>query len=170
MPPDQRRVPSRTGQRNSHPPTATFSQFSFPNDVKNDTVAREWILSFQQFLQTKDICPPKNIFFDESYWRDHWCLLWDFYTSHCPDEISRFMRHRQKGCRIQQVSMDLSDSAKEPKKLVPLDHNGNVHGMQVYITLETDVGTRNGIMRLLHDVEPQEVESVYFVHSFLWPS
>lgn len=40
--------------------------------------------------------------------------------------------------------------------LVPIDHNGNVHGMQVYINIETDAGTGKGLVRLLHKAESQK--------------
>lgn len=53
------------------------------------------------------------------------------------------------------MSIDVSDSDKKPK-LVPIDHNGNVHGIKVYIKLETDVGIGKGLVRLLHDVESQK--------------
>lgn len=148
-------VPICNGQRKSHPPAATYPQLSLPNDVKNDNVAAEWIISFRQFIENKDICPPKELFFGESYWRDHLCLSWDFHTFHGPDEINCFLRRQQKGCRIRQVSIDVSDPDKKPK-LMPIDHNGNVHGIQVYLRLETDVGTGAGLVRLLHDVESQK--------------
>lgn len=109
-----RGVPLRTGQKESHPPAATYPQLSLPSDVKNDTVAAEWIVSFKKFLQNRDICPPKDIFFGESYWRDHLCLSWDFHTFHGPDEISSFLRHQQKVCLIRQVSIDVSDPDKKP--------------------------------------------------------
>lgn len=152
---DPRGVPLRTGQRNAYPSAATYPQLSLPNDVKTDTVAAEWIVSFGKFLTSKDICPPKDIFFEESYWRDQLCLSWDFRTWHGPDEISFFLRHQKKGCRLRQVSTDSSDSDKKPK-LVPVDHNGNVHGIQVFIKIETDVGTGKGLVRLLHDGESQK--------------
>ena len=39
---------------------------------------------------------------------------------------------------------------------MPIDHNGNVHGMQVYIDIETDAGTGKGLVRLLHKAESQK--------------
>ena len=152
---DPRGVTHRTEQRNAYPSAAIYPQLSLPNDVKTDTVAEEWITSFRQFLQNNDICPPKDVFFDESYWRDHLCLSWDFHTWHGPDKISCFLHRQQKGCRLRQVSIDRSDLNKTPK-LVPIDHNGNVHGIQVFIGIETDVGTGKGLVRLLYEVESRK--------------
>lgn len=96
---------------------------------------------------------PRISFLMESYWRDHLCLSWDFHTWHGPDEISFFLRHQQKGCRLRQASIDGSGSDKKPK-LVPIDHDGSVHGLQVFIEIETNVGTgknrmaRSGRLRL----------------------
>lgn len=53
------------------------------------------------------------------------------------------------------MSVDGSDSDKKPK-VVPIDHNGNVYGIQVFIEIETDVGTGKGLVRLLHEVESQK--------------
>lgn len=148
-------VPFRTGQRNAGPSAATYPRLSLPNEIKIDSVAAEWIASFGQFLQNKDLCPPRDIFFDESYWRDQLCLSWDFHTWHGPDEISFFLRQQKKGCRLRQVSIDERGPDKKPK-FVPIDHNGNVHGIQVFIEIETDVGTGKGLVRLLHEAESQK--------------
>ena len=134
-----------------HPSAATYPHVSWPNDPETETVAAEWIVSFRQFLQN-NVYPPKDIFFNESYWRDHLCFSWDFHTWHGPDEVSFFLRHQKKGRRLRQASIDTSGSDKKPK-LVPIDHNGRLHGIQVFIEIETDVGTGKGLVRLLHDVE-----------------
>ncbi len=138
-----------------YPSVATYPHVSLPYDPKTNTVAAEWIVSSRKFLQNDDVCQPRNIFFNESYWRDHLCLSWDFHTWHGPDEISFFLRHQQKGCRLWQASIDVSGSDKKPK-LVSIDHNGSVHGIQVFIEIETDVGTGKGLVRLLHDMESQK--------------
>ena len=38
---------------------------------------------------------------------------------------------------------------------MPKDHHGNVHGIQVFIEIEIDVGTGNGSVRLLLEVGSQ---------------
>jgi hypothetical protein len=147
--------PVHTRQTRANLPAATYPHLSLPGDVKTEAVAAEWIASFKKFLQNKDLCPPRDIFFEESYWRDHLCFSWDFHTWHGPEKMSSFLRDLQRGCQFRQVSVDSSDPDKSPK-LVPIDHNGNVHGMQVYIDIETDAGTGKGLVRLLHEAGSQK--------------
>ena len=53
------------------------------------------------------------------------------------------------------MSIDSGDSGKKPI-LVPIDVNGNAHGIQMFIEIETIVGIGKGLVRLLHEVEPQK--------------
>ena len=85
---------------------------------------------------------------------------------HGPDKISFFLRHQQKGCRLRQAPIDGSGSDKKPK-LVPIDHNGSVHDIQVFIEIETEVGTGKGVVRLLHEVESQKLK-VFTLYTALY--
>ncbi|KAI1481937.1 FAD/NAD(P)-binding domain-containing protein [Daldinia eschscholtzii] len=146
----------RIGQTEVNLPAATYPNFLPPGDDVNPImVATNWITSFEKFLQSQYSHPPRDIFFEESYWRDHLCFSWDFQTWHGPEAMNSFLGRLQSGCRFKQVSIDNSNDPDKRPQLVSVDHDGKVRGIQVYITVETDAGTGRGLVRLLQEAKSQ---------------
>ena len=137
-------------QEECNPPTAFYPNHNLPNGVEPRAVAAEWIVRFSRFIQTEEVSPPTDTFFDESYWRDHLCFSWCFHTSHGPDEITSFLRGCQKACGLCRLSIDEDSTDKRPK-IVQVDFDEKVHGVQLYIKFETDKGAGKGLARLLYD-------------------
>lgn len=146
--------PIRSDQMEANLPPATYPDSLPPSeDVDPQVVVKDWIVSFEQFLQTKDVHPPRDIFFEESYWRDHLCFSWDFQTCHGPEAISSFLDHLQPGCRLRRVFIDGRDDPDKQPQLVSVDHDGKVYGIQLHMTVEMDVGTGRGLVRLLQEAK-----------------
>ena len=117
------------GHTKSNPPAAYYPQHTLPKDIEPDAVAAEWTTSFREYLQTNDLRPSKDVFLDESYWRDHLCFSWLFHTWHGPHEISSFHRRHQKGFQARGVTVDDGDFNPKPK-IVRVDYDGDVHGIE----------------------------------------
>ncbi|KAI1802053.1 FAD/NAD(P)-binding domain-containing protein [Daldinia bambusicola] len=144
----------RIGQTEVNLPAATYPSFLQPrDDVDPQEVATNWITSFERFLQSQYVHPPRDIFFEESYWRDHLCFSWDFQTWHGPEAMNSFLGRLQPGCQFRRVSMDDSANPDKRPQLVSVDNDGKVRGVQLYMTIETDAGTGRGLVRLLQEAK-----------------
>jgi hypothetical protein len=157
MKPGARETPLCEGGTGGHPLAAQYPQASLPGEFDIDIVAENWIRTFQCFLHKgkEEIYRLQDIFLAESYWRDHLCLSWDFHTWRGPDEITSFLQQHPEGCRLRRVSIERGPSDKKPQ-LAPIDHNGKVYGLQVFMELETLFGTGKGLARLSYDVVSQK--------------
>ncbi|KAK3365104.1 hypothetical protein B0T24DRAFT_652243 [Lasiosphaeria ovina] len=86
---------------------------------------------------TVSLLAATDIFFEESYWRDHLCFSWDFHTWRGPEEMSSFLQKLGHGCRFRRVSIDNSGDPDKRPALVSADHYSNIRGVQLYIDIET---------------------------------
>src|SRR2546430_10546384 len=50
----------------------------------------------------------RSLFLQESYWRDHLGLAWDFHTLKGPKNIVAFLESSKNGCRIKSIAIDKS--------------------------------------------------------------
>ncbi|KAF2204248.1 FAD/NAD(P)-binding domain-containing protein [Delitschia confertaspora ATCC 74209] len=122
-----------------------------PSDAS--TIAHEWVTSFnQQVLSAPNYACVSHLFFDESYWRDHLCLSWDFHTFHGVQNITSMLEHslNAKACMLISIAIDGTAPSREPK-LAKLDSNGEILCIQAMLDLKTKVGGGRGVVRLLKD-------------------
>lgn len=144
--------PIHTKPGQYHLPAATYPQTISSIPVEVEAVATKWTIFFNQNLQNQDFRSLGNLFFEESYWRDQLCLSWDYHTLHGPQSIRSFLERHPKGSRLNHLSIDESDLLHRPK-IVPIDHNHEISGVQAFLKIETDVGNGKGLVRLLQDEE-----------------
>lgn len=116
-----------------------------------DTVAQEWIDSFNRLLNLQDGSKSSDVFLEKSFWRDLLCLSWDFRTLHDRDQIQRFADDSIAAGRTISLSLDKSAEHRKPA-FVPLDLDATVTCLQAFFDVETDVGRGKGIVRLVPDV------------------
>lgn len=112
-------------------------------DVVAPAVAKAWIENFNASIQNGNIA---ENFLEESYWRDHLCLSWDFHCLQGSEKIKSFMK--KSGIRIKSLAIDTSSELRSPIAS-PLDEG--VIPVQTFLTVETDVGYGTGVVRLLQD-------------------
>lgn len=110
-------------------------------------IATEWIGSFNQAIANQNYAVIFNLFMEDSYWRDHLCLTWDFHTFKSSKRIAEFLKDAPKGCRIKAVSLDESTALRSPVA-VGFDLDGNT-GVQTFLQVENDIGTGVGLLRLV---------------------
>ncbi|KAL9102444.1 MAG: hypothetical protein Q9163_002405 [Psora crenata] len=138
----------------SHP----LAQVAYPKTISSlpdaETVAAEWVASFNELLRTGDRSRLGELFLKDSYWRDLLCLTWDFHTLHGPEKIAALTRKQAKAWRINTVDIDKSSEAGKPK-VSAFDLEGKLKGILSFLTVETDVGRGRGVVRLLQDAEDQ---------------
>jgi hypothetical protein len=97
-----------------------------------------------------------GLFLDNSYWRDHLCFSWDFHTITGPEGISAYV----SGAPSTKIEINRSSAMKAPQA-GPIDAFGDVHGVQFFITIETDVGRGNGVIRLAQDDGKWKIFNVF---------
>jgi hypothetical protein len=110
--------------------------------VDVDAAASVWVEKFNASIQRGDI---SSLFLAESYWRDHLCLSWDFHCFQGPEKINSLLKN---GSRVKSLSLDKSNKLHSPTASA-LDEG--VFTIQAFLTVETDVGSGSGILRLVQD-------------------
>ncbi|KAI9826013.1 MAG: hypothetical protein M1819_007468 [Sarea resinae] len=132
---------------------ASYPQSSSSSTFDAAEVVSAWVESFNAVLLNISATSLKSLFLKEYYWRDQLCLSWNYHTLNGPEKTASFFKNAEKGCRLQSVAVDDSNAAHRAPTSSPVDFNGNVKGVQSFLTLETDVGRGRGLVRLLQDPE-----------------
>ncbi|KAH8679058.1 hypothetical protein BGZ60DRAFT_370499 [Tricladium varicosporioides] len=119
--------------------------------------ATQWIDSFNQVISSSDYSGLSDLFLEESFWRDQLCLAWDFHCLKGPQEISKLFNASKSGSRIKSLALDTSSSIRAPKTSTL----GDVHTLQAFLTVETDVGNGAGVVRLVNDGSTWKVLTLF---------
>ena len=114
-------------------------------------VAEAWTSSLNYLIDKGEV-NVSRLFLKDSYWRDLLCLAWDFHTLQGRDGITSFLENQNNVWRIKSVTVDNSSDVRKPM-VSAFDFEGNIKGVQSFLTVETDVGRGRGLVRLLRDPE-----------------
>jgi hypothetical protein len=124
---------------------------TIPTEIESiRAVANCWILSLNRVLANNDLNAFGNLFHEESYWRDHLCLSFDFHTFHGPRNMGSFIRSHSKCSRLRRIAIDESDEYHMPA-VKPLDAKGEILGIRSFLKVETDIGVGKGLVTLSKD-------------------
>ena len=157
LPSSQRVEPGSFQLRLANLPKSTAEK-----SIDTTKVALDFVDRFNQTIASADISSLSTLFVEESYWRDQLCLSWDFHVLHGPSKILELF-NKTKGSRLKSIALDSSSEFRSPK-LTPLDTDGETNVIQVFITVETDVGKGAGIARLVND---EGVWKAFTLYTFL---
>jgi hypothetical protein len=119
---------------------------SKPDDARS--VASEWVAAFNDAIQNRKYANLLDLFLEESYWRDHLALAWDFQTLKGPKKIIEFLKHSKNGNRLKSVAIDDSSPFRAPHVA---GFGGKSQGVETFLTVETDVGSGLGLAKLVED-------------------
>ena len=125
---------------------ATLPTVSPPPQDAN-SVAESWVASFNKALASPELGSISEVFLPESYWRDQLCLSWDFRCLQGPEEINSLIKKSKDGCRIRSVNLDASTPSRSPSTSLL----GEAHIVQTFLTVETDVGSGKGVVKLANE-------------------
>jgi hypothetical protein len=126
---------------------AAFPTLASPPPSDPQKVVESWLLSFNDALRNSSF-DISEVFLPESYWRDQLCLSWDFRCLQGPAKIASFLQKSKSGCQLRSAALDNSSPLRSPT-VSPL--TDTVCSVQVFLTVETDVGTGKGVVRLVQD-------------------
>ena len=111
--------------------------------------AAQWLSSFND-LVTGESADVSSLFLKDSYWRDFLCLSWDYHTLHGPEKVTSLVHEKVKKWRINSLAIDDSNPIGKPA-IAPFNVQGDIKGVQFFLTVDTDVGKGRGVARLLPD-------------------
>lgn len=126
----------------------SYPQASPPVTEDVDTIASEWVAALTKALNGLDYSAIQDIFFPEACWRDQLGLSWDYHTFTGPEKVIAFLKSAPKGSRIKSVSIDKSNSTRQPG-ISAVDYKGSINGIASFLTIDTDIGRGRGLVRLL---------------------
>lgn len=112
--------------------------------VDAKAVSETVVAGLNKALATKDYQALAALFVDDSYWRDHLCLSWDFHTLKGRETISSFLKTE---CRLRRVEID-GDLAHKAPQVSTLDVLGEVKCVAFFVKVVTAVGSGQGLIRL----------------------
>lgn len=107
-------------------------------------IAQSVVEQFNQALTKKDFAGIAKLFSELGYWRDHLAVSWELRTVKSPAGIAEFLKG---GCRLVSAAIDTSSDFRTPH-IGNIDAFGDVKGIEFCITINTDVGTGRGLVRL----------------------
>lgn len=119
--------------------------------------------ALNEALKKADYSAAAKLFVDQGYWRDHLALTWEFRTVQGTQEITSLLQDSSKskdGFRLKEVTIDTSSAGRAPK-VAALDGEGEVPGVQFFITFKTVIGSGNGVARLVNDDGAWKFFSIY---------
>ncbi|KAK2599113.1 hypothetical protein QQS21_005454 [Conoideocrella luteorostrata] len=157
------------------PPTVQFlpgtvnialTQFPQPTDAGNvdpcDAVEKV-VNELNKSLADPTFKTTASLFTSHGYWRDHLMLSWNFRTIQGPVPIAEFLQMCAKskdGFRIKNITIDKSTPSRQPM-LAPLDGAGKVLGVHAFLSIESVLGSGDGLIRLAYEDGGWKIFTIY---------
>jgi hypothetical protein len=141
------------------PGSVNIAAARFPQAVKPakstqpTEIAANFVNTFNSALERKNLLDVSLLFLEEGFWRDHLALTWQLRTLQGPARIYDFLKGAatsKNGFRIKKIEVDASNVVRAPK-LAPVDADGEVMGVQFFLTIDTAIGTGLGLVRLVEE-------------------
>ena len=152
------------------PGSHLLAQAKYPKVAKSSApiqdpehVATVWVKDFNNLMSQRNAQVSK-MFLHESYWRDLLCLTWDFHTLAGPAKISGLLEAIPN--RHIKLEIDASNDVRKPKAST-FDFNGELNGVQAFLTVENDAGRGRGCVRLLRDATNADEWKVFTLFTSL---
>lgn len=118
---------------------------SAPEDP--DKIATALVEKLNSSLASRDNHALSELFIENSYWRDHLCFSWDYRTLKGRDGIAKYVTGSSSSVKVE---IDRSSALKAPHA-GPIDAYGEVHGIEFFVKITSDVGTGQGVARLAQE-------------------
>ncbi|KAJ5895074.1 hypothetical protein N7495_006765 [Penicillium taxi] len=134
-----------------YPETSTSTP-SNPDNLATDVINKANIA-----LEKKDASALSALFIENSYWRDHLCLSWDFRTVKGREALVKYATASSSSLNIQ---IDRSSPFKAPRT-GPIDAFGDVHGIEFFILVTTDLGSGTGVVRLAQQGDQWKIFTIF---------
>ncbi|KAJ5928712.1 hypothetical protein N7466_007668 [Penicillium verhagenii] len=128
---------------------------STPENPAN--IASALIEKLNDSIAKKDTTGIASLFIENSYWRDHLCLSWEFRTLKGAEALSKFAVESPSAIEFE---IDHSSPFKAPHT-GPIDAFGEVHGIEFFLKVTTGFGNGRGLVRLAQQGEEWKIFTVF---------
>jgi hypothetical protein len=151
------------------PGSINIAPASFPLSTKAaksadpSEIAANFVVAFNDALKSNTLLDLSLLFLDNGFWRDHLALTWELRTLQGPPRIYDFLKGAatsKDGFRLQSIAVDASNVVRAPK-FAPIDADGEVIGVQFFLTIDTVHGTGQGLVRLVEESGNWKVFTLY---------
>lgn len=151
------------------PGSINITAAEFPQAVKPvkpiqpSEIAADFVSTFNTALQRKNLLDVSLLFLEGGFWRDHLALTWQLRTLQGPARIYDFLKGAatsKDGFRIKKIDVDSSNAVRAPR-LAPVDADGEVIGVQFFLTIDTAIGTGQGLVRLVEEAGTWKIFTLY---------
>ncbi|KAM0280564.1 hypothetical protein ACHAQH_004009 [Verticillium albo-atrum] len=132
-------------------PVAKFPSVTPATDLEPEQAAAGVVAQFNKALEQSDFAAIAGLFDHEGFWRDHLALSWEFHTNQGPSKIQKFLEDSagsKDGCRLKRIDLDQRSDVRKPQKTF-LDFSGTVPCVAFFFTLQTAVGSGEGVARVI---------------------
>ena len=133
------------------PPTST----STPSNPQE--IAQTLLTKLNDSITKKDTASVAALFSENSYWRDHLCLSWEFRTLKGAASLAKFAT--QDGSPVS-LEIDTSSAFRCPRA-GPIDAFGEVNGIETFVNVKTSFGKGTGIVRIAQHGEEWKLFTVF---------
>lgn len=128
--------------------------------VDSKQIAQEWLSSLEAIFRSGDFSHIKDIFNEDSWWRDIISLQWDFRTIHGRENIERFLGENRAHGPIACFKLQ-EDGHFQPKLEIVKEDTGFAWISSLF-HFETRIGRGSGVLRLTQEEPGQwKAFSVY---------
>lgn len=138
-------------------PLGKFPGTSSTTPENVDQIATDIIDQLNSSLAKKEAQSLSELFLENSYWRDHLCFSWDFRTIKGREEISSYVT---SGSVSTKLAVDRSSALKAPHT-GPIDGYGQVHGIEFFMSVDTEVGRGQGVVRLAQNDNEWKIFTIF---------
>ncbi|KAH7116185.1 hypothetical protein B0J11DRAFT_470398 [Dendryphion nanum] len=128
-----------------------LGEFPANSEAPSDAgqVADNVISSLNAAFSQRDFSAIGELFSSKNaYWRDHLALSWELRTLKGRAKIEEYLTHSRTP--LTKVEINRSSAFKSPA-YQPIDAWGEVHGVQFFISFETEIGRGQGVVRLAQE-------------------
>jgi len=151
------------------PGSINIAAAKFPQAVKPakslqpSDIAAHFVSTFNNALERNDLLAVSLLFLEGGFWRDHLALTWQLRTLQGPARIYDFLKSAatsKDGFRIRKIEVDATNVVRAPR-LAPVDADGEVTGVQFFLTIDTAIGTGQGLVRLVEEAGHWKIFTLY---------
>jgi hypothetical protein len=125
--------------------TKPVPKVSVTENASPKEIAQTWLDKFSSIIANGELSQLRAVFHEESWWRDHLGLSWDFHTVHGLPNIIGFLQESLPRAKLSSFKL-AEDGHFVPTTTNPIPE---LEWIEAMFTFESQVGSGKGMLRLV---------------------
>lgn len=125
-------------------PTLDTLNARLPTSLDAKAVASAWFKQFAKHVEAGDAPGTSALFLEDSFWRDHLALTWEFRTFHGSERIVHFLADVLASADTKMTNLKIEEDHVELQTPYP-----DLAWIEAFFTFETSVGLGSGVVRIV---------------------